>query len=370
MAKPRLNKRDGTGDSPIRVGPVLGAGGVMGGAWITGGLHALASETGWDPATAEYIVGTSAGAMMGSLLAAGVPPWFMVAHSAGESFDALLARDARPAATADRSAGARFTWHRGLPRIAFGSPELILHGLRNIRPTPPLGMLIAWGPRGMISTEPLKDIVRRVVPRGWAQHPNLWLVAADYGTLERVVFGRQGSPTADLADAVAAACAIPSFYHPVKIGDRLYIDGGVNSVSNLDLLIEANLDLVICLNPMSSLHRPEHLAGRVTGIVRSNAGRRLGREARLLRERGTKVVLVQPTAKDLAAMGANYMSSTRRHHVIETAVDTVSQQLREPGVKKLLEGLPPGAPHKVARPALPVGGWGPLFGAAAERSAC
>ena len=38
----------------MRVGLVLGAGGVMGGAWITGGLHALASETGWDPASADY----------------------------------------------------------------------------------------------------------------------------------------------------------------------------------------------------------------------------------------------------------------------------------------------------------------------------
>src|SRR6202165_3905506 len=128
MAKPRLNKRDVTGDSPIRVGPVLGAGGVMGGAWITGGLHALASETGWDPATAEYIVGTSAGAMMGSLLAAGVPPWFMVDHSAGESFDDLIGRDGRPAATADRSAGAPFPWDRGRARRAVGSPARFVRG--------------------------------------------------------------------------------------------------------------------------------------------------------------------------------------------------------------------------------------------------
>src|ERR1700730_17697138 len=140
----------------MRVGLVLGAGGVMGGAWITGGLHALATETGWDPASADYIVGTSAGAMTGSLLAAGVPPWVMLAHSSGESFDELIGRDGRPAASGDRSGGARFTLHRGLPRIALGSPELILHGLKNLRSTPPLGMLIAWGPRGMISTEPPK----------------------------------------------------------------------------------------------------------------------------------------------------------------------------------------------------------------------
>src|SRR2546423_14974298 len=46
-----------------RVGLVLGAGGVLGGAWLAGGLAAIARETGWDPFTADYIVGTSAGAL-------------------------------------------------------------------------------------------------------------------------------------------------------------------------------------------------------------------------------------------------------------------------------------------------------------------
>src|SRR5918998_6013428 len=98
----------------MKIGLVLGAGGVMGGAWLTGGLEALARETGWDPASADRIVGTSAGSMMGSLLAAGVPPWFMVAHSGGETFEGLPGPDGRPAAEADRAAGAVFRLHRGL----------------------------------------------------------------------------------------------------------------------------------------------------------------------------------------------------------------------------------------------------------------
>ncbi len=82
---------------------MLGAGGVLGGAWLTGGLHALAEETDWDPGSADFIVGTSAGSMIGALSAAGVPPWFMVAHSAGESFDGrqpppTAARPPRPTA--------------------------------------------------------------------------------------------------------------------------------------------------------------------------------------------------------------------------------------------------------------------------------
>ena len=324
----------------------------MGGAWITGGLQALASETGWDPATANYIVGTSAGSMMGALLASGIPPWFMVDHSAGATFDGLLGNDGRPAASADRSGGAQYTLDRSWPRPVLGSPALARRLLSNPRSMPAAAGLVALGPRGFVSTEPLKDIIRRVVPSGWAPHPNFWSVAADYDSLERVVFGREGSPVADLADAVAASCAVPAFYHPVEIDGRLYLDGGVNSVSNADVLRDAGLDLVVCLNPMSSRHRPHGLrpTARIGAAMRSGYGRRLGQETRLLREAGTHVVLVQPTARDLRVMGNNYMSGKRRNEVIQAAIETVGEQLHQADNWTLLRDLPKGGPHRIHRP--------------------
>src|SRR3954453_21591135 len=113
----------------MKVGLVLGAGGGMGGAWLTGGLHALATETGWDPASADHIVGTSAGSMMSALLASGVPPWFMVGHSAGEAFEGVEGAPRRPAREADRAAGATFKLHRGLPPLGPGSWKLIARSL-------------------------------------------------------------------------------------------------------------------------------------------------------------------------------------------------------------------------------------------------
>ncbi|MFY9614636.1 MAG: patatin-like phospholipase family protein, partial [Candidatus Dormiibacterota bacterium] len=191
----------------MKVGLVLGAGGVMGGAWITGGLEALARETGWDPGSADYVVGTSAGSMMGTLVASGIPPWFMVAHSQGCNFDGLAGADGQPAASADRSAGARYHLGRGIPWLVLGSPQLALNSLTRRGGAGAYGLLLSLGPRGVVSTEPLKEIVRRVVPEGWSPHPNLWLVATDYATGKRAVFGRRGSPRAELADAVAASCA-------------------------------------------------------------------------------------------------------------------------------------------------------------------
>src|SRR3954452_19113566 len=240
----------------MKVGLVLGAGGVMGGAWLTGGLNALAAETGWDPASADYIVGTCAGSMMAALLGAGVPPWFMVAHSAGETFEGINDARGRPSDEADRAAGATFKLHRGLPPIGPGSWKLIARSLSAPNRHRSTAVLAGWLPRGAISTEPLKDTVHRVVPEGWADHPNLWIVACDYATGRRVAFGRGDAPPAELADAVAASCAIPGFYHPVTIDGRRYVDGGLWSTSNLATLRNERLALVVCLNPWSSLHPP------------------------------------------------------------------------------------------------------------------
>ena len=119
----------------MKVGLVLGAGGVLGGAWLTGGLEAITRHTNWDPGSADRIVGTSAGSMIGAFAAAGVPPWFMVAHSAGETFEGLTGPDGRPAAEADRSGGAVFRMHRGIPRSGPGSLRMV--GQHPARPDAP-----------------------------------------------------------------------------------------------------------------------------------------------------------------------------------------------------------------------------------------
>lgn len=343
----------------MKVGLVLGAGGIQGGAWLTGGLDALAERTGWDPAEADYVVGTSAGAMIGALCASGVPPWFMVAHSRGEVFDGVVDATGRPAADADRAAGARFELVRTWPPIGPGSWRLALRTLLNPGRFTPATVATGWIPRGIFSTESLQDTIRRVVPAGWGPHPNLWIVACDYATGRRVAFGRAGAPDAELADAVAASCAIPGIYHPVTIGERRYVDGGIRSTSNLDLLRDQRLDLVICLNPTSTLHplRAVNPRDALNIAFQRASGRRLGSEAKKLRAAGTEVVLIQPMREDLRAMGPNLMSTRNRNQVIEMARHTVARQLSEPPNRELLAELPPGDPRAVRRPAGPPSEW-------------
>ena len=57
----------------MRVGLVLGGGGVVGIAYHAASLAAIEHDLGWDPRSADVIVGTSAGALVGALLRRGVP---------------------------------------------------------------------------------------------------------------------------------------------------------------------------------------------------------------------------------------------------------------------------------------------------------
>jgi len=344
---------------------------VLGGAWLTGGLEAVARHTGWDPGSADRIVGTSAGSVIGAFAAAGVPPWFMVAHSAGETFEGLEGPDGRPAADADRSGGAVFRLHRGLPRPGPSSLRMAMTTLRRPMRHTPLQLITGWLPAGVISTEHLEEVVGRAVPGGWVEHPSFWVVATDTRTGRRVAFGRDGAPEAELSKAVAASCAIPGFYRPVRIGDRCYVDGGVCSGSNLDLLKGEGLDLVICLNPTSSLARAAARtpAALVAGRARGLSGRRLGSEAKKVRAGGAEVLLIQPDADDLAVMGSNLMSGRRRHEMVETAIETVGRQLEAPEAQELLAGLPQGEPHKLSRPTGPPTAWPPIVSASQRKAA-
>ena len=315
----------------MRVGLVLGAGGVIGASWIIGALEALQSETGWDPSEAETIIGTSAGAVVGALAAEGIAPEYMAAYTAGEALDDVADIEERAGALVDQVDGTTYRPALGLPPIGPGSWRLALNTLTRPRSHSPAAMLSGWLPRGFISTDPITRLVESFVAGDWPAHPAFWAVAADYTTGKRVAFGSDGAPPARIGEAVAASCAIPGFYRPPSINGRRYVDGGICSLSNLDLLCDAGLDLVVCLNPTSSL---AHVASpspseRLGAIMRAVSGRRVGSEARKLRDCGTEVLLLQPGAADLGVMGVNFMARSRRLQVTEQAVRSTAMTLRE-----------------------------------------
>jgi NTE family protein len=328
-------------------GLVLAGGGLVGGAWMVGALHAIATETGWDPGSADYVLGTSAGAMIGALLTSAVPPWLLMAYATEEG-DGDLPQFGEPGSS---RFGTKFRIHWSMPRPVLGSPSLALRSLREPWKYGPAG-IIAWLPHGVISTEPLKAVVRNVVPKGWGPHPKLWITAIDYVTGQRVVFGRDAGVRPNLPDAVAASCAIPGFYYPVTIARRRYVDGGMYSPANLDIMSDTKAELIVCLNPMSSRYRGGLLeaTGAIASFVRGDNRRLLDREALALKRAGKQVVLIEPRAEDLRVMGFNYMGRRNLDRVVETAVRTTTAALRGTELGKLLSSLPPGPPDRLRRP--------------------
>jgi NTE family protein len=229
-----------------------------------------------------------------------------------------------------------------IPRPLPGSLGLCWSSLRQPGFWTPMRLLSGLAPAGAVSTEPLQRTIRRVHPGGgWPQQTNCWIASCDYVSGKRVVFGAPDSPQAELHEAVAASCAIPGFFKPVNIHGRLYVDGGLGSLANLDLLAGRGLDLVICLNPMS--HRQparswSPLEQLSRGFARLAAWQ-LRQETERVRRYGTPVVLVEPTVDDLELMGSNWMNAKKSLEVAQLAAETTALQIRS-----LLQGgrLPAG----------------------------
>jgi NTE family protein len=308
---------------------------------MAGALHALAERTRWYPRHADHLVGTSAGSVLAALGAAGVPPWLLIPESAANIYHALIDDSGNLQVHSD-------LWERivrrrrlSLPRLAPGSLSLTLACLGRGRGAF-LKAISGLAPAGFISTDPIKDTVRWVADdTGWVPHPHTWIVACDYQTGDRVVFGQQGSPQATVAQAVAASCAIPGYYCPEEVGGRLYVDGGLHSMSNLDLLLGLKLDLVVLLSPHSTREkfRGWDPLNRFTDATRRAAARQVDAEVVALRAEGTEVLLLEPMAEDLAAIGGNVMNERRRGRVMRTATRTTLEQLQRPEHRALLSLL-------------------------------
>lgn len=306
--------------SPRR-GLVLGGGGVLGGTWAVGALHVMQEKYGFSANDVDVIVGTSAGSVLTALLGAGVTVEHLRKHYLGEAItDGPLAGYAFDPGTA--TGGSR----PGVPRLRGpGSPRLLGLSLRRIGAIPTTAVLSALLPEGSRSLERVGHLIDAVTPMGdWSSHQGVWVVAMDYEDGRRVVFGRPGSPVVPLASAVMASCAIPGWFAPVTIGKRTYIDGGAVSATSIDVVAHAGLDEVYVVAPMVSFHmdRPTSLTGRLERRWRQEVTKAALAEAERVRATGAQVRMIGPGPEDLAAIGANFMDSSRLVAVLETSMRT------------------------------------------------
>lgn len=192
-----INARETARTPAPRIALALGGGGTRGFAHI-GVIKALQSH-GID---ADVVVGTSVGAAIGALYAAGF-----------SGFDLQEM-------TIPMREGSVREW--------------------------------AWPKLGLFTGKPLQEFVNKMVEqRPIEAFPRVFAaIATDLNTGERTLF-RSGNA----GDAVRASCAVPGLFQPFIIGDHTYVDGGLALPVPVSEARALGADLVIAVDVSS---RPEN----------------------------------------------------------------------------------------------------------------
>lgn len=294
----------------LSVGLVLGGGGIGGYAYTVATLKALQDATGWDARDASVVVGTSAGANVAAHIRAG--------RSVNDSYDELATLMANPESlqrlkniTRNRKA------FRSRPESST-SRQLLRHEFSRGTGLRPSRLISAIAPAGPVSTTLVGDEVRGYTTEWPEEELIITAVRLDDG--KRVSFdGSQGSR---VAMAVEASSAIPGFFTPVEINDVDYIDGGVHSPTNADLLQDHDLDLIVVVAPMS-VHSYRTGVQLLNGPLRLFWKRKVNSEVSDLERDGHVVMLFEPSTSVARAMGTTMMDADRIPEVLmQTARST------------------------------------------------
>lgn len=317
----------------MKLGLVLGGGGLVGMAYHAGVLKAL-DDWGIDVAAADLIVGTSAGSILGSYMATGWSPTDFFDYAHGKHPD--VQKDPEdpkeqlrrvftplydgPVERVRRSVGSAFAVasSRGYyKRLGGGQPR------RN------LGKVF---PAGMYSTEETRHRFEEDLPEEWPERA-LYICTVDLYTGERTAFGHPAAPPATLPEAVLASTSIPGVFPPVRIGDRYYVDGGVSSATSLDLATDHGCELILCIAPLG--YRND---GVTTArdpkmwppmLVRSMFARSLRREVVSARRRGAEVFVIRPWVSNLKLHGTNSMRHFDRVALVERTIEGATRLLED-----------------------------------------
>ena len=281
---------------------VLAAGGIVGEAWMAGVLAGIEEATGIDFRRTEQLVGTSAGAIVAATLAAGRPPRRPPAPPppTGDGGDdaapaSVLAAAAERAVGTAASAALAVAGPLAAPLVAAAAPAGALAR----------ALVLARVPPGRASLDDLRD--SRAL-RDARFDGRLRVVAVDRATGRRVVFGAPGAPHAAVGEAVAASCAVPGVYRPVRIGGREYVDGAVWSPTNLDVAAAGRGTEILCLSVFAA---PPPALPAPLAAIRAGARAIEAVEARIVRRRGAHLRIVGPDARSAAAIGGRLMDRGR-----------------------------------------------------------
>lgn len=312
----------------MKIGLVLGGGGIAGFTYMTAVLRALETTTDWDPRNADVIVGTSAGSVVAGHLRGG--------RSTAESLDLILDLPSTPESMLHlRRVSGKEGAQRHL-RLLPSSPALVVQEALRGPGLRPARLVSGLLPSGHVRTADIARGMKALHGAAWPDR-DLWIAAVRLSDGELVMFGRDRTDLT-VGTAVQASSAIPGFFHPVEVGGRRYVDGGVHSPVNAESLIDRDLDLIIVIAPMSVASRSKSWL-LPNGALRLLWKRQSDREVRALRRAGHNVLYVEPTYDEARAMGPTLMDPARVASVINRTTEQTCRALASNDVLSQMDVL-------------------------------
>jgi NTE family protein len=276
---------------------VLGGGGPVGIAWEIG-LAAGLEHEGVRLSDADLIVGTSAGSVVGAMLAHGRPAAELLVTQ-----HAIAGEDAPAGATGG----------------AFDLAPLMQQFLKLYTSDAPpqqlraeIGRFALDAKVAMSEDEWLATFERsEIVAAGeWPAKP-YQCTAVDAESGEFVTWSKDsGVP---LSRAIASSCCVPGIFPPITISGHRYIDGGMKSATNADLA--AGYDRVVVVSVTAGMERAAAFPA-----LAERAKKRMDDELAAITGTGGKVEMIVPDDESRAAMGMNLMDFNRRGEIADSGL--------------------------------------------------
>lgn len=241
---------------------VLCGGGITGAMYEFGALAALDHFMGGGFTVNDFdiYVGTSGGAVVAALLAAGVPPGD-VGRAIVHNTDSLLNFRQQDVVQIDWAEMRKAIW-----RTLRAMPALFRHFRRHPR-LATISQLIytleEYLPAGIYGLGRYQAYLQRLMTRPGSSdnfeelRRELYIPAIHLDTGDRVLFGAPGWRDVPISLAIAASSALPLYFQPVSVRGLDFVDGGVGPVAHLDLPLERGSRFVVLVNPVIPIRNEE-----------------------------------------------------------------------------------------------------------------
>jgi predicted acylesterase/phospholipase RssA len=288
----------------------------------------------------DLYVGSSAGSVVGALMANGVRPAELYAILDEEREDPLNFQRGSVYHKGSFSGAARnlaqFVWaigKRAVTDFRLEWPDLLARSGGDM-------------PAGFFSLAPLEAYVREAfeakgLSNRFTDTPRPLLVAAvALDRAERVVFGSGEFMDVPISEAIAASSAIPGFFEPYRIGGRDYVDGDVGYTGHADLAVDAGATVLVALNPavpqrLTEPTAPEIRRGGLYAIMEQTTHIaslnlfNLGLREIKLRHPEVQILVIQPEPKPSPLVGPS-MGFEASRAALRYGYETVKEWLASP----------------------------------------